>query len=91
MNASELADTIQWGRHLSHMTPQEADTVIKSLRFAADMEKLTDHEKTLSVMFTREDPYMVVAVKTMNGIERFSGPDIYSAARKAVEALEGKQ
>jgi len=89
MEPSELADRLE-SRWVDSNSTEEDEIIVKSLRFAADMEKLLNHEKTLSVISTREDPDVVVAVKTMDGVKRFNGTDIYSAARKAVEALEGK-
>lgn len=91
MKAAELANTIQWGRHLSRMTPQEADTIIKCVRFAADMEKLTS-VATVRFQVTRtQEVACICSMWNDNREIRGEGSDIYTAARKAVEALEEKR
>lgn len=88
MNASELADKLEKHEPNGHMETFNAlmflyrDTILKCLRFAADIEKLVSEG---------EDPVFIQVHKNLiwidgvNGAEQ--GTDIYSAARKAVEAV----
>lgn len=67
------------------LVENEFDLILKSLRFAADMENLVS---------AGEDPVFVrghncIWIDGSSVAEQ--GDDIYAAARKAVEALEGKQ
>lgn len=68
---------------------EEDEIIVKSLRFAADIEKvLICHPR-----IERCDTGVEISVYD-DGVGhrvRFVAKDIYSAARKAVEALEGKQ
>lgn len=81
----ELADGLEWGRHLCDMTPEEGETIIKALRFAADMERLKIRE-IWGPRYTGD----VWTVFHLRGGRHLmaEGPDIYTAASRAVEELE---
>jgi hypothetical protein len=89
MTPGELADRLDKdGMSVLHYT--HYDVLCKSLRFAADMEVLTTDS---TVRFTESRAGKVVCTcSAWNGSFeiRGEGTDIYSAARAAVEALEGR-
>lgn len=91
MTPSELADMIQWGRHLSRMTPQEADEIIKCVRFAADMERLYSQGRC-PAFYNKggSDPMVQLSLYDFGERVHFYAEDIYSAARKAVEELQNE-
>jgi len=88
MNASELADKIETpGMFL--ITREMSMLQNKCVRFAADMEKIL-------ICYPRiercETGVSLSIYDDCRGHRiQFDAPDIYSAARKAVEALEGKE
>ncbi|TXH09871.1 MAG: hypothetical protein E6R04_06940 [Spirochaetes bacterium] len=83
MNASELADSLEL-RWADSNSTEEDEVILKSLSFAADMEKLL----LRMPRFELWDGYVILSVYDDTPIRiQFDAPDIYSAARKAVEAL----
>ena len=64
------------------------EAIIKALRFVADMETLVKTTGACNrVEIWKSSPDRVPEV-FLYCLGHFSGPDIYTAARKAVEALE---
>lgn len=96
MTASELAESLErayekigsdgW-QSIYDDVMSAFPIIIKSLRFAADMERLVP--KCWSVEITGPWTDGGCVIQTQN--EACQGLDIYSAARKAVESLEGNQ
>lgn len=87
MKAAELADKLEKDGmsvlHYSHY-----DLLSKSLRFAADMEKIYEHCGEI-VIRKRKAPQQDIEYLSVS-VVRSEGDDIYTAARKAVEGMEGK-
>ena len=94
MTPSELAEQllVRWADSNS---TEEDQSIVKSLRFAAYMEKLMESDDR-EIVFRRLSGGRIQLstlwrengeLKIFNRV--FSDSDIYSAARKAVEALEG--
>ena len=94
---SELADSLEQGG-ICLITPAEESMRTRSVRFAADMETLVDAGRCPSFYLKNDDNLAntgihAIQLSLYDFGERvhFYAEDIYSAARKAVEALEGKQ
>lgn len=94
MTPSELADKLG-GWWIDSEPSENRKIILKSLRFAADMEKLMESDDR-EIVFRRLSGGRIQLstlwrengeLKIFNRV--FSDSDIYSAARKAVEALEG--
>jgi len=64
---------------------QHCESIVKALRFAADMEKLKSCGPEFALCVSGNYQIRVI----LHGkVRKFYGPDIYDAARKAVEELE---
>lgn len=105
MNASELADRLEYWREkivesqsidddklstsaFASVAFNYAKVILKSLRFAADMEKIYEHCGEI-VIRKRENPHQ--EIQYLSGrVSKSEGDSIYTAARNAVEKLEGK-
>lgn len=89
MKAAELADKLEKDGmsvlHYSHY-----DLLSKSLRFAADMEKIYEHCGGEIVIRKRKEPQQEIEYLS-GSVTRSKGDDIYSAARNAVEELEERR
>lgn len=88
MKAAELADKLEQGG-ICRITPEEEALRNKCVRFAADMEVLLKHDPefwteygvcTCEFSLVPSDPFSRLSM---------DGDSIYSAARAAVEDLEG--
>lgn len=90
MKASDLANKLE-SPGFKLVTPEEEALTCKCVRLAADMEKLTSIS-TVRFMVSRTDEIICSCASWNDTFEmRAVGPDIYTAARKAVEELEGKR
>jgi len=95
MTPSELADKLEEyeakGLMESLWTAMALNVpeIIKSLRFAADMDRLIQ-EDAQPWFDTCSDGQIEVRVTIRSEVHYFYGQDIYSAARKAVKALKGE-
>jgi hypothetical protein len=103
MNASELADKLEYWRErvcdsqdidndrlsmsgFANIAFNNTREIAKSLRFAADMERLMAETWELSMTGPWPNGSYVIQTRSLFTVEK----DIYAAARKAVEKLEGK-
>ena len=84
---NELADRLTWGKHLCDMTHDEAEAILKALRFAADMETLQYCDVQVERGDQPEDEWLITIFPDGEEIQ-VSDKSIYTAARKAVEELE---
>lgn len=83
---NELADRLDAWWMDSNPTP-EREAIIKALRFAADMERLM--QKHAQPWFEDcVDGQTELRVTIQHEVRYFYGDDIYTAACRAVEALE---
>lgn len=90
MNANELADSLDLRRSGGNSSGED-EIIIKSLRFAADMERLYCQGRCpLFSGSGGDDPMVQLSLYDFGERVHFYAEDIYSAARKAVEALEGE-
>jgi len=88
MTPSELAAKLEQGG-IFRITPEEEALRNKCVRFAADMEKIYEHCGEI-VIRKRKEPQPEIEYLS-GSVTRSKGDDIYTTARKAVEALEGKR
>lgn len=79
---NELADRLE-ARWTDTNSSEEDAAIIKALRFAANMERLRRDGLTVTV-YPQSNGSVIL---NYNGCD-YAGPDIYTAARKAVEELE---
>lgn len=96
MTPSELADKLEKHESNGHMETFHAlmflyrDSILKSLRFAADMERLYAQGRCpLFFGSGGGDPMVQLSLYDFGERVHFYAEDIYSAARKAVKELEG--
>lgn len=83
MTPGELADRYEQGG-IWVISPAQEKIILKSLRFAADMEFLTGFGTAPELYWDSGQVVCSLAA------QEFYGTDIYSAARAAVEALKGR-
>lgn len=83
---NELADKLEQPG-IKLMIPEETELQAKAVRFAADMERLIAKGWGIKISGPWTDGGYVIETQYET---LFSGPCIYSVARKAVEALEEK-
>lgn len=93
MTPSELADNLEASDWIEYRNRAEEhrEKILKSLHFAADMERLCSQGRCPLFCTKGDDPMVQLSLYDFGERVHFYAEDIYSAARKAVEALKGKE